>query len=186
MCRPLQAAAKSVSSILAAPKPLHTSPHIVPEGLRRAEEAALDVALPHLLAQVWLHAACTGGSKQGGTRRRRTLHRETPHTGIVNEATAVAPACDRSGARMQGLRMPPRTGAGDAAADGAVNLQRPLLAHAGHAPVSSQNPALLMPMNEWQASTCCATSGLVGATNTTLPCQGGESRHEVASGHNLT
>ncbi len=37
-------------------------------------------------------------------------------------------------------------------------------------PVISQKPALLMPMKEWQASTCCATSGLVGAMNTTLPC----------------
>ena len=41
-----------------------TSPHVVPEGLGGAEEAALDATLPHLLAGVGLGAPC-GGRRQG-------------------------------------------------------------------------------------------------------------------------
>ena len=51
-----------------------TSPHVIPEGLGGAEEAALDAALPQLLADVGLGAPCGGrhaGGKAGGRQAGR-------------------------------------------------------------------------------------------------------------------
>lgn len=97
-----------------------TFAHVVPEGLGRAEEGALDAALPQLLARIGLDVAWGRGAQAALQCTGKELH-----------ALAHPWSCRQRDTCQAG------------AAQTHSELSQPT-----HPPVSSQNPALLMPMKE--------------------------------------